>query len=110
PLMMLIVMGIVAMVRPRGIFILISLTMFTTTLVTSTIQYFREKKKQREKKERRIRLYTKYLEEKSEELQKLSEKQRNVLYFHFPSFEQIKYLTGEIRDRKSTRLNSSHVS
>src|SRR5690625_614260 len=66
PLMMLIVMGVVAMVRPRGIFILISITMFTTTLVTSTFQYFREKKKQREKKEKRIRLYTRSEEHTSE--------------------------------------------
>ena len=108
PLMMLIVMGVVAMVRPRGIFILISITMFTTTLVTSTFQYFREKKKQREKKEKRIRLYTRYLEQKRGELHKLSEKQREVLYFHLPSFEKIKYLTGEISDRIWERTLASH--
>lgn len=108
PLMMLMVMGIVAMVRPRGIFILISITMFTTTLVTSTFQYFREKKKQREQEEKRIRLYSKYLKEKREELQKLSEKQRDVLYFHFPSFEKIKYLTEEVSDRIWERTLTSH--
>lgn len=108
PLMMLIVMGIVAMVRPRGIFILISITMFTTTLVTSTFQYFREKKKQRERSEKRARLYTKYLEEKRDELYKLSEKQRDVLYFHFPSFKQIKYLTNEISERIWERSLDSH--
>src|SRR5699024_3134316 len=99
---------VVAMVRPRGIFILISITMFTTTLVTSTFQYFREKKKQREKKEKRIRLYTRYLEQKRGELHKLSEKQREVLYFHLPSFEKIKYLTGEISDRIWERTLASH--
>lgn len=108
PLMMLIVMGVVAMVRPRGIFILISITMFTTTLVTSTFQYFREKKRQREQNEKRIRLYTKYLEDKREELQKVAAKQREVLYFHFPSFERIKYLTGEISDRIWERTLMSH--
>lgn len=99
PLMMLLVMGIVALVRPRGIFIIISIAMFGTTLVTSTVQYFREKKKQRERNEKRIRLYTRYLKEKRQELQALSDKQRDVLYYHFPSFERMKYLTNEISER-----------
>ncbi|RKQ33908.1 type VII secretion protein EssC [Oceanobacillus halophilus] len=99
PLMMLIVMGVVALVRPRGIFILISVAMFGTTLVTSTFQYFKEKKMQRKRKEKRKRLYTRYLETKREELQELSEKQREILYYHFPSFERMKYLTGEISER-----------
>ena len=108
PLMMLLVMGIVALVRPRGIFILISLTMFTTTLVTSTVQYFREKKKKRERTERRARLYTNYLEEKREELHELAELQREILYFHFPSFRYIKYLTSEISERIWERTLLSH--
>ncbi|WP_121615666.1 type VII secretion protein EssC [Virgibacillus halodenitrificans] len=99
PLMMLIVMGVVALVRPRGIFILISVAMFGTTLVTSTVQYFKEKKKQRHRKEKRKRLYTRYLENKREELQNLADKQRDVLYYHFPSFERMKYLTNEISNR-----------
>ena len=108
PLMMLIVMGIVAMVRPRGIFILISLTMFTTTLITSTVQYFRERKRNKERNERRIRLYTRYLEEKRNELHQLSEEQRNILYFHFPSFEKMKYYTAEVSDRIWERTLLSH--
>src|SRR5690625_3053274 len=108
PLMMLIVMGVVAMVRPRGIFILISITMFTTTLITSTFQYFREKKKERERNEKRVRLYTRYLEEKRDELQKLAKKQRDVLYFHFPSFRNMKYLTSQISDRIWERSLDSH--
>lgn len=99
PLMMLLVMGLVAIIRPRGIFILISIAMFGTTLVTSTVQYFKEKRKQKEREEKRHRLYTRYLEDKRQELQTLSEKQRSVLYFHFPSFERMKYFTSEISDR-----------
>ncbi|MFC4024361.1 type VII secretion protein EssC [Oceanobacillus longus] len=99
PLMMLIVMGVVALVRPRGIFILISVVMFGTTIITSTVQYFREKKKQRERKAKRKRLYTRYLEKKRQDLQSVAEKQREVLYYHFPSFERVKYLTNEISER-----------
>jgi S-DNA-T family DNA segregation ATPase FtsK/SpoIIIE len=98
PLIMLIVMGIVALIQPRGIFIIISLVMFMTTLVTSTVQFFKDKGIQKKRKERRRRIYTQYLETKRLELQELSEQQKKVLDFHFPSFERMKYLTQQISD------------
>ncbi|MGE7604657.1 type VII secretion protein EssC [Peribacillus sp. NPDC097675] len=99
PLMMLIVMGVVMIVQPRGIFILISIVMFTTTMVTSTVQYFKDKKKQKHRAERRLRVYTRYLEQKREELQELSAQQKKVLLYHYPSFEKMKQLTDRISDR-----------
>ncbi|MGG4165929.1 type VII secretion protein EssC [Rossellomorea vietnamensis] len=99
PLMMLIVMGIVAIVIPRGIFIIISMVMFTTTLVTSTVQFFKDKSSKKKSQERRKRIYTQYLENKREELQSLAERQSDVLQFHFPSFERMKYLTDQLSDR-----------
>ncbi|WP_368505844.1 type VII secretion protein EssC [Alkalihalophilus sp. As8PL] len=99
PLMMLIVMGMVALLIPRGVFIIISIVMFTTTIFTSTIQYFREKKKRKIKQETRLRVYTRYLEQKREELQQLNDHQKKVLYYHFPSFEKIKSQVSNISDR-----------
>ncbi|RIW38943.1 type VII secretion protein EssC [Bacillus salacetis] len=99
PLMMLIVMGIVAIVIPRGIFIIISMVMFTTTLVTSTVQFFKDKRNRKKSQERRTRIYTQYLESKRNELHKLAEKQSDVLHFHFPSFERMKYLTEQLSGR-----------
>ncbi|MEK4669515.1 type VII secretion protein EssC [Niallia sp. FSL R7-0271] len=99
PLMMLIVMGIVALFIPRGIFIVVSLVMFATTLFTSTFQYFKDKANRKEWELRRRRIYSNYLEEKREELHLLSEKQREVLHYHFPSFERMKYMVSEVSDR-----------
>ncbi|WP_079527510.1 type VII secretion protein EssC [Halobacillus hunanensis] len=99
PLVMLIVMGIVALVIPRGIFIIISIMMFTTTLITSTVQYFKERRRTKEREEKRHRVYNNYLEQKREELQSLREKQTEVLFYHFPSFERMKYLTSYVSDR-----------
>ncbi|TYR79171.1 type VII secretion protein EssC [Priestia megaterium] len=99
PLVMLLVMGTVALIQPRGIFIIISVMMFTTTLVVSTVQYFRDKKQRKKRQERRRRIYTQYLENKRQELQELAESQREVLTYHFPSFERMKYLTTHISDR-----------
>ncbi|ART76066.1 type VII secretion protein EssC [Sutcliffiella horikoshii] len=108
PLIMLIVMGVVALVAPRGIFIIISMVMFMTTLITSTVQFFKEKANRKRSEERRRRVYSLYLENKRKELQELAEKQSNVLTFHFPSFERMKYLTGEISDRIWERSLESH--
>ncbi|MGX2958102.1 type VII secretion protein EssC [Peribacillus sp. JNUCC 23] len=99
PLIMLMVMGVVAIIQPRGIFIIVSMVMFMTTLVTSSVQFFKDKQTRKKQKERRYRVYTLYLENKRKELQELAEKQKRVLDYHFPSFERMKYLTGFISDR-----------
>ncbi|MDQ0230843.1 type VII secretion protein EssC [Metabacillus malikii] len=99
PLVMLLAMGLVAIFVPRGIYILITLIMFLTTIVTSTVHYFKDKGNQKRAKERRLRIYTNYLEMKRQELQALADKQKEVLTFHYPSFERMKYLTNQLSDR-----------
>jgi len=107
PLVMLIVMGLVAFLIPRGIFIIVSIVMFMTTLVTSTVQYFRDRGNQKKAKERRKRIYTNYLNSKRQELQQLADKQKEVLEFHFPAFERMKYLTNQLSDRLWERTMES---
>lgn len=99
PLVMLLVMGAIAIVQPRGIFMLVSVVMFGTTLITSTVQYFKEKGNRKKKSEKRRRLYNEYLERKRKELQQLADEQRKVLEYHFPSFERLKYLTFQLNER-----------
>lgn len=99
PVAMLIVMGVVALIQPRGLFIMVSFVMFITTIFTSSVQYFKEKKNLKLNKEKRLKIYTQYLENKRIELQALYDKQRNVLYHHFPSFEQIKYYVSQLSER-----------
>lgn len=99
PLVMLMVMGAVAIIQPRGIFIIVSMVMFMMTLITSSVQYFKDRKRHKEREEKRVRVYRKYLEDKREELQSLADEQKFALDFHFPTFERMKYLTSEISDR-----------
>ena len=108
PLVMLIVMALVAIFIPRGIFVIISITMFLTVLVTSTVQYFRDKKKHKRNAERRLRVYTAYLENMREELYELSEKQKKVLNYHFPAFEEMKQMTKDLSSRIWERTLESH--
>lgn len=99
PLVMLVVMGLVALLIPRGIFIIISISMFLMTLVTSTVQYFKDKKRRKLNEEKRRRVYTAYLQNMREELHELSTKQKEVMTYHFPTFEQMKHMTDHISGR-----------
>ncbi len=99
PLVMLIVIGAIAFIQPRGIFIIVSMVMFVMTLVTSSVQYFKDRKRYKEREAKRVRVYRKYLEDRREELQALADEQKFAMEFHFPSFERMKYLTAEISDR-----------
>lgn len=99
PLTMLIAMTFITIFVPRGIFIVVSIVMFLTTLLTSTAQYIKDRKRHKQNEQRRRRIYKQYLVTKREELEQLALKQQKVLEFHFPSFERMKYLTSHISDR-----------
>ncbi|MGM9927662.1 MAG: FtsK/SpoIIIE N-terminal domain-containing protein, partial [Bacillus sp. (in: firmicutes)] len=99
PLVMLLVIGFIAIINPRGIFMLISIMMFTMTIFTSTVQYFRDKKKHKNRSEKRLKVYTRYLEDKREELDVLYQKQKQVAHYHFPAFEEMKDFVTQISNR-----------
>ncbi len=108
PLVMLIVMGLVALLIPRGIFIIISISMFLMTLVTSTVQYFKDRKKRKANEAKRRRVYAVYLQNMRKELYELAKKQKEVLDYHFPSFEQMKQLTNQLSGRIWEKTLDSH--
>lgn len=99
PLVMLLVIGFIAVINPRGIFMLISIMMFTMTIFTSSVQFFRDKKKHKIRSEKRLKVYTRYLEEKREQLDALYKKQQQVAFYHYPSFEEMKEHTTQISNR-----------
>lgn len=108
PLVMLIVMGVVAIFIPRGTYIIISVTLFVLVLITSTVQYFKDRKKRKLNAEKRRRVYTAYLNNMRQELYELSEKQKFVLEYHFPSFEEMKQMTKQLSGRIWERTLDSH--
>ncbi|MFJ8064666.1 type VII secretion protein EssC [Psychrobacillus sp. NPDC096426] len=108
PLVMLIVLGLVAYFIPRGSFIIISMAMFVAVLVMSTVQYFKDRKKRKLNAEKRLRVYTAYLENIRQELYELSEKQKRVLAYHFPPFEEMKQMTKALSRRIWERTLESH--
>ncbi|RKJ42528.1 type VII secretion protein EssC, partial [Butyricicoccus sp. 1XD8-22] len=76
-----------------------TMVMFVMTLITSSVQYVKDRANEKRKREKRVRVYSAYLENKRQELQALLEKQRFAMEFHFPTFERMKYLTSQISDR-----------
>ncbi|MFC7363868.1 MULTISPECIES: type VII secretion protein EssC [Bhargavaea] len=99
PLVMLIVMSLVVIFIPRGLFILISISMFTVTIITSTVQYFKERKRRKMQEEKRRRVYTAYLENMREELHELRERHQTMLDYHFPPFSEVKRMTEGLSGR-----------
>ncbi|SIT70692.1 type VII secretion protein EssC [Edaphobacillus lindanitolerans] len=99
PLVMLIVMSLVVILIPRGLFIIISISMFIVTIFTSTVQYFRERKRRRLAEEKRRRVYAKYLENIREELYELRRAQYRMLRHHYPPFEELKKMASGLSGR-----------
>ncbi|WZY00477.1 type VII secretion protein EssC [Bacillus sp. FSL W7-1360] len=99
PFVMLLAMIGVMLFIPRGLYIIITMTMLLATITMSITRHFRDKRIAKEKEEKRQRVYNRYLNEKREELHELSEKQRHALNYHFPPFEEVKYMTKHIYAR-----------
>ncbi|MDF2910018.1 MAG: essC [Sporolactobacillus laevolacticus] len=99
PVIMLIVMAVVLFVQPSGIYMLISIVMFLSTIVTSVYQYVRESRQTKERRKERKKNYTHYLKEKREELNRLYEKQRFVLRYQFPNSAKLKELANQLSPR-----------
>lgn len=108
PLVMLIAIGTITIFVPRGVFVIISITMFMAVLVTSTINFFKERKKRKENEAKRRRVYAAYMANLREELDGLSEKQKFVLEYHYPSFEKMKIMTEELSGRIWEKSLESH--
>jgi S-DNA-T family DNA segregation ATPase FtsK/SpoIIIE len=99
PVIMLLVMAVVLIVQPSGIYMLISIVMFLSTIVTSVYQYVRESKQTKVRRTERKENYTNYLKEKREELNRLYEQQRFVLRYQFPDSGKLKELADQLSPR-----------
>ncbi|WP_353949249.1 type VII secretion protein EssC [Sporolactobacillus sp. Y61] len=99
PVVMLLVMGLVLIIQPSGIYMLLSIVMFVSTIITSSYQYFRDSRREKARRHERETNYTHYMTEKREELNSLYEKQRFVLRYQFPPTDRLKELTDQLSPR-----------
>lgn len=82
PLLMVGVTVLITLVQPRGIYILVTVTMSIASAIFSVRGFFKNRKKFKEDKKERIDLYHLYLKDKAIELNKLEREQRDGMLYH----------------------------
>src|SRR5699024_550791 len=99
PLVMIAALVIVSVIQPRGIFIIVMLSMTVTTVTVSVISYIKSVKKYNANMKHRDKTYREYLQRKTEELYRVTEEQRESLYYHYPDVETIRDKTLQVDAR-----------
>lgn len=99
PIVMIAALGLVSIFQPRGIFIIVMLTMTVTTVIISITTYIKNVKEYRIKMKKRNNNYTEYLLRKTKELHETVEEQRFALAYHYPSVTEITELAQKVDAR-----------
>lgn len=90
PLVMIAALVIVSIIQPRGIFIVVMLSMTVTTIIFSIITYIKNVRKYKADTKHRDKTYRAYLKRKMKELYLVTEDQRYALHYHYPDVEEIR--------------------
>lgn len=107
PLVMLAVTILMAVIQPRGLYVIASAATTVMTIIFSITSYFRNRKKFKVESKKREEDYEKYLNVKSVELHQLEEKDRFGMNYHYPDIQTIQSMVEEYSPRiyEKTRLN-----
>lgn len=108
PLMMIGITILIAFFQPRGIFILMTLTMTSVTVIISIAAYIKNWKKYKVDGKEREESYTAYLKQKTTELHEASEKQRHSLLYHYPNIEEIREMAKRVDSRIYEKTRFHH--
>lgn len=99
PLVMIAALGLVSIFQPRGIYIVIMLSMTVVTIIFSITTYVKNVKKYKVDTKKRDKSYKAYLQRKTKELHDASEEQRHALHYHYPSIQKIRNMVIEVDAR-----------
>src|SRR5690625_712152 len=99
PIVMIAALGLVSIFQPRGIFIIVMLTMTVTTVIISITSYVKNVKEYRINMKNRNKSYNEYLQNKTKELHEALEEQRHALQYHYPNVEEIAQLAKQVDAR-----------
>lgn len=107
PLVMIAALVIVSIIQPRGIFIIVMLSMTITTIIFSITTYIKSVKKYKAHMKQRDETYRAYIKRKRKELFKATEEQRHALHYHYPDIKEIreKILCVDARIYEKTRYH-----
>lgn len=89
PLIMVGVTLLITIFQPRGLYIIATVSMSVVSVIFSVQSFFKNRKKYKEDKKERVELYHLYLKDKAKDLEQLSRKQREGMFYHFPAVEDL---------------------
>lgn len=89
PLIMVGVTLLITIFQPRGLYIIATVSMAVVSVIFSVQGFFKNRKKYKEDKKERVELYHLYLKDKAKDLEQLSRKQREGMFYHFPAIEDL---------------------
>ena len=89
PLIMVGVTLLITIFQPRGLYIIATISMSVVSVIFSVQSFFKNRKKYKEDKKERVELYHLYLKDKAKDLEQLSRKQREGMFYHFPAIEDL---------------------
>ncbi|RDW16461.1 type VII secretion protein EssC [Oceanobacillus arenosus] len=99
PLVMIAALVLISLVQPRGIYIMVMLSMTVVTIIFSITSYMKSVKQYKENMKDRKESYKAYLQRKTKELFLTSEEQRHALMFHYPGVEEIRDMAVGVKAR-----------
>lgn len=85
PLIMVGVTLLITIFQPRGLYIIATVSMSVVSVIFSVQSFFKNRKKYKEDRKERVELYHLYLKDKAKDLEQLSRKQREGMFYHFPA-------------------------
>lgn len=89
PLIMVGVTLLITIFQPRGLYIIATVSMSVVSVIFSVQGFFKNRKKYKEDKKERVELYHLYLKDKAKDLEQLSRKQREGMFYHFPAIADL---------------------
>ncbi len=99
PIVMVVALVVISLIQPRGIYILVMLSITVVTIIFSITSYMKSVKKYKEDMKHREETYKAYLQRKTKELHLVSEEQRYALFYHYPAVDTIREMAKNVEAR-----------
>ncbi|QTN00543.1 type VII secretion protein EssC [Sediminibacillus dalangtanensis] len=99
PLVMVVALVLISLVQPRGIYIMVMLSVTVVTIIFSITSYIKNVKKYNADMKEREASYKAYLQRKTKELYSATEEQRHALTYHYPCVDEIRDMAVGVQAR-----------
>ncbi len=99
PVIMMAVTIAMAIVQPRGLYVLVSVATTVVSIIFSISGYIKSRKQYKQDLSDRTRLYNEALKEKATEVYAVNQEQRDGQLYHYPAIQALHRMTAEISPR-----------